>query len=40
MTESFAPIVGVVLFGGLFCCGLLWFGDFLRSQILNRVEWR
>ena len=35
---EFAPLVGVVIFGMIFSFGLLWFGDFLRVQLLNRIE--
>jgi len=36
---EFAPLVGVVLFGSIVCMGLLWFGDFARVRIANRLEW-
>ena len=36
---EFAPIIGVVLFGAIFCMGSLWLGDFLRVRVINKLEW-
>ena len=39
MSNEFAPIVGVVIFGGIMFLGFIWFGDWARRRVANVIEW-